>query len=384
MARIAFDRPLPRFTTALWLCCLLFVTSCGGGESADVAESPADDPTSEPTGEAADEAAETESATEEPEATEAAGGGELTPFTIQLDWLPTPSYAPAFLADERGYYEEEGLDVEIIPGGGGVQPVPQLSAGRADMVLGTLDLVPQGITEGHSLVALAVLERFTTASVMTPESSGIETPQDLVDKSIASCAVDVSAVLLEPFLEAAGVDPTQVEMNNVDCTAKVPLLVAGETDAITGFARNEQTRLEIGHDIPTTVFLYVDEGLRSLSTGIFTTREMTEEDPDVLRRAVRATLRGYADAIDDPEASARAAAELYPDNYSDIEVDIAHSRLFTEFVSDQVIERLGHMRDEDWADTIQLLEDYRGMESSLEPSEYYTNDFLPEEDLLGE
>jgi NitT/TauT family transport system substrate-binding protein len=377
MARVTLDRPFQRSWTALLLCCLVLVTSCGGdGEGADVAQDPRDDPASEP-----DEAAETEADMDEPEATESAGA-ELTPFTIQLDWLPTPSYAPAFLADERGYYEEEGLDVEIIPGGGGVQPVPQLSAGRADMVIGTLDLVPQGIAEGHELVALAVLERFTTAAVMTPESSGIETAQDLEGKSIASCAVDVSAVLLEPYLEAAGVDATQVEMNNVDCTAKVPLLVAGETDAITGFARNEQTRLEIGHGIPTTVFLYVDEGLRSLSTGIFTTLEMTEDNPDLLRRAIRATLRGYADAIEDPEASARAAAELYPDNYADIEVDIAHATLFADFVREQVVERLGYMRDEDWADTIELLEDYRGMESSLEPSEYYTNEFLPEDDPL--
>jgi NitT/TauT family transport system substrate-binding protein len=309
---------------------------------------------------------------------------ELTPLNIQLDWLPTPSYAPAFLADAKGYFEEEGLDVTITPGGGQVPPVELLASGEADIVLGTLDRVPRAVSEGIPLVAVAVLERLTTASVMTPSDSGIDSPKDLEGRSIASCAADVAAVLLKPYLLAAGVDPEKVEMNNVDCAAKVSLLVAGKADAITGFSRNEQSRLEVGHDIETTVFPYVDVGLRLLSTGIFTTQQMVDEEPDVMTGAVRALLRGYADALADPEASVRAAEALYPEYYADVDVDIAHAKLFAEFVSDQVVERLGFQRDEDWANTIDLLEKYSGLENPLSPSEYYTNDFLPEEDLLND
>jgi NitT/TauT family transport system substrate-binding protein len=318
------------------------------------------------------------------DAGESGSSGNLIPVTVQFTWLPNPGFAPVLLAKERGYFEDEGLDVTINAGGGSISAPQLLVSGKADIAVGAVDDVPAGIGEGLPLVSLAVMERYSTSAVIVAADSPIMEPADLAGKEITTAQFDASGNLLPAFLSAVGVDPDSVKVNTVDAQAKVALLTAGKVEAITGFTRDEAVSLEIGADFPVRTFSFAEAGVRFPSTGIFTTRDIIDEKPQVIGKLVRALLRGYADGVNEPEAAVAAAAKAYPDQYGDMEVAEEHARRFATQIKDFLPEEgLGYQSEEDWEATQDLLVKYFGLTEERPVSEYYTNEFLPEEDFLG-
>lgn len=366
---------------------VLLLASCGGGDAAE--ESAAGGNATEPTGQPGEQdtggeeptAEETEAATDAPteQETEAADG-PADPITIQFSWLPTPGFAPVFLAEERGYFAEENLDVTISPGGGAVSAEQVLATGDADIAVGSVDNVPNARAEGIPLVSLAVIERYNTSGIIVREDSDIREPQDLAGRTITVKNFDVTGDLLPAYLQAVGVDPGSVTVNAVDPATQEPLFQAGRIEVATGFLRDEGSRIEIGGGIPIRTFSYYDAGIRFPSTGIFATEQGLEEKPDLIRRAVRAILRGYAAGAEDPKAAVEAAQAAYPEQYENMEVAQSDAELFAANVREHLPEEgLGYQREEDWADAIELLVEYLGLEDPEPTSAYFTNDFLPEE-----
>jgi NitT/TauT family transport system substrate-binding protein len=364
----------------------LLLAACGDDTAQEAARATPSETVAQPTEQAQDDGTEAEAteATEEEgvaEGTEEdAADGPADPITIQFSWLPTPGFAPVFLADERGYFAEENLEVTISPGGGAVSAEQVLATGGADIAVGSVDNVPNARKEGIPLVSLAVIERYNTSGVIVREDSDIREPQDLAGRTITVKNFDVTGDLLPAYLQAVGVDPGSVTINAVDPQTQEPLFQAGRIEVATGFLRDEGSRIEIGTGTPIRTFSYYDAGIRFPSTGIFATEQALEEKPDLVRRAVRAILRGYADAAQDPRAAVEAAQAQYPEQYENMEVAEADAELFAANVREHLPEEgLGYQREEDWADAIALLVEYLGLEDPEPTSEYFTNDFLPEE-----
>lgn len=325
-----------------------------------------------------------ETADEEPE-----GDGEESPaersdlerVRVQLGWFGNASYSPVFLAVERGYFAEEGLDALVFEGGRAAEASAIVAFGGAEVALDTLDSVAFGVAEGMPLVAVATLERYTPATIIVPADSDIQEPKDLEGKTVGALPTGASGVLFEPFLERSGVDISKVDRQDVSPQTQVPLLVTGEVDAITGFTRSNAVDVEIGHDMEVRFLPYGDVGLRVLSQGIYTTETMIEEKPDVVSGVVKAIIRGYEAAIEDPQAAIEAAALHYPDHYENMELALEQATRLAALIDEQAQEAtdgvVGPNVEEEWAVTLDLLETYFGLADVKEPSEYYTNDFLP-------
>jgi ABC-type nitrate/sulfonate/bicarbonate transport system substrate-binding protein len=99
---------------------------------------------------------------------------------------------------------------------------------------------------------------------------------------------------------------------------------------------------------------------------------------------VRAILRGYADAVADPQAAVDAAKAVFPQYYEREDVALAHAVLLGKYMEEQAApEGFGFQSESDWASTLDLLETYFGLKDPRAPSEYFTNEFLPEDDLLA-
>lgn len=349
---------------ALVLAMVLALAACGGGSG-----SSPDEP--EPTGDTQED--RTEAAQDDPVA-----------ITIQFDWIANYLYAPALLAEERGYFEEEGLDVTFAEGGGAISPTQVLSSGKADIAIGSLDEVPLAVAEGVDLLSLAVIEPYSSATILARGDSGIESPQDLAGKTISTTAAAASGVLLRPYLEAVGVDPAAVDINNVDPGALIGLMVSGKTDAMTAFTHNQGVLLREGQGMDINVFTYADAGIKMLSMGIFTLADTVESSPDVVRGAVRAILRGYADGVEDPRAAAEAGKVHFPQHYEDMDMAEAQAEEYAGNIREGAErDSLGFQHQDDWEGTVKLLQTSFGLSETRKVSEYYTNDFLPEDKLLS-
>jgi NitT/TauT family transport system substrate-binding protein len=309
---------------------------------------------------------------------------QLTPVTIQFGWIADAGggYPPAVLALENGYFEEEGLDATLNEGGGSVTPPLLLGSGKADIVLATVDDVPLGVAEGLNLVSVAVIEQKTPSAIIYRADSGISEPADLAGKTVAVSAYDSASVLLNAFLEKVGVDPDSVTTENVDIAARTSIFIAGKVDAFTGFPRNEAVRLEKGEGIKIGTFPYADEGISFLSLGVYTTQEIIDTNPEMVRGAVRALLRGYVAAADDGMAAVEAAKKHFPQHYDgiDMELGAAQAQQIGQTAVDQApADGLGSQSEADWAASVDLLVKYFGLEDPQPATAYFTNEFVPED-----
>ena len=176
--------------------------------------------------------------------------------TLVLDFQPNAVHAGLYAALERGYFSDEGLDLEIQEPAGTADGAKLLAAGRADFAI--LDINDFGIARerGLDIVAIAAVVQRPLASVIAADRDEISTPADLAGKTIGVTGVPSDDAVLDTILAEGGVDPNSVERQTIGFES-VPLLAAGKIDAATAFWNAEGVDLK-RMGIPTREFR-VDE-----------------------------------------------------------------------------------------------------------------------------
>jgi NitT/TauT family transport system substrate-binding protein len=246
----------------------------------------------------------------------AAQAQDLMPVNFSLDWAFQGPQAPFLLALQRGYFEEEGLDVTMDRGyGSGDVPV-KVAAGTYD--IGVADINPTIRLNAESadsdLVAVAVLLDASPLAAMTLAGNEIAEPADLEGKTLAAPDFDAGRQLFPAFAQATGIDQDSINWMTVTPQLRETMLATGEADAITGFLTSGVQSLKAA-GIPEDdiiVMRYPDYGVDLYSTSVITTRSWAEENPDAVTGIIRAVVRGHLDAIADPDAAIAALKERDP------------------------------------------------------------------------
>ncbi|MGC5616883.1 ABC transporter substrate-binding protein [Georgenia sp. Z1491] len=249
----------------------------------------------------------TESPTES--GSDAGSGGE--PLTIGLTYVPDVQFAPFYIAQERGYFEDEGVDVELRHHGASEGLFTAAEAGEEDVVVAGGDEMLQAVAQGAGLTTVATMYQDYPVAVLAPEDSGITTLEDLAGASVGvpgefgQTWFGLQAALAT--LPGGGED---VDVQTIGFT-QVSALTAGHVDAVVGFVNNDAVSLAragtpvreiaLGDDVPL-----VGVGL------VATDAALGEREGDVAA-VVRAVLRGMADMAEDPEGAVDVAATHVPD-----------------------------------------------------------------------
>jgi NitT/TauT family transport system substrate-binding protein len=242
----------------------------------------------------------------------AAGGAHAQDeFTLQLKWVTQAQFAGYYYALDHGYYEEEGLDVTINPGGPDVNPIQVLVGGGADATVEWLGNPLATREAGTPIVNIAQIYTRSGLGLTCPASSGIQTPQDLAGRKIGTWffgnEYPTFAFLNNLGFSYQGENP---DVEVVKVGFNVDPLLNGEVDCITTMTYNEYYQiLDAGftpEDLVT--FQYEDYDASVLEDGLYVL-ESSLEDPemrDKLVRFVRASIRGWVDAAADPEGAVDA------------------------------------------------------------------------------
>ncbi len=226
---------------------------------------------------------------------------------FMLDWTPLAHHAAWFLAADRGYFAQEGLQVEIQRGYGSGDVVTKIASGAADFGFGDPGAIVKHNAENPGRAVLNVYQYFdrTLAAVVTLAGRGIETPQDLKGKRIAAPVGDAGRTLFPAFARANGLSPNDVTWISVAPPLREPMLHRGEADAITSFISSAYFQLQSlgakADDI--RMFRYNDHGVDIYGNALLTTAEYTQRDPGLVKALVAATIRGLKDSISDPAAA---------------------------------------------------------------------------------
>jgi len=296
--------------------------------------------------------------------------GSLKKISIVLGFTASPEYAPAFVALEKGYFREEGYDVQIIQGGN-VEPTVLVANGQSDYLFGSMDDVPLAVQEGLGLRAVAANRQLNAFGIMTAPDSGIRSPKDLEGKRVALPSAGASRTLWSPFAALNGIDESKVDIVSVSGRATVTALLSGDVQAASGASYTNLVRVR--EDMPDAGWLgYVDYGVKTAGSGLVTTDKKIKENPDEVRGVVRAFLRGLNDSLTEHQYAVDAVGKYFPEAVSAYKDPI----LVITTVNEMVGKPLGQMSDDVWQATADVLKEAGDLDSPQPPATYYTNEFI--------
>jgi ABC-type nitrate/sulfonate/bicarbonate transport system substrate-binding protein len=274
-------------------------------------------------------------------ATPAADGGsgseDFGDLSLQLSWIKNEEFAGEFFADSEGYFEEAGFsEVTMKPGP---------STGSAELLSGTADVALSDAVSIGTVVAgeeapLKIIgatyqkNPFTILSLA--EGGNIATPEDLVGKKIGVQASNTS--LFEALLEANDIDAADVTIVPVQYDPSV--LVNGDVDGFVAYLTNESITVAAS-GVAVTNLPFADNGLPFVAETFTVTEQTIAEDREKLKAFLVAEIKGWTDAVNDPEAGAKLALEEYGADLGLIEANsIAGSTIASEdlVVSDETVE----------------------------------------------
>lgn len=309
----------------------------------------------------------------------AAGAFAQEKVVLRTDYKFNGYVAPLALALEKGFYKEVGLDVSIEQGQGSGTTVQTVGSGAdlfgladsATMVLGkTAQNIPVKL--------LAVYTQTATMGLIYHADSDFNGDLATVKgKVVISSAGAADLRLLDPALASAGLSQSDVQIQLVDTNARVPLFLQTPGAFLTGFATGDLLRVRSKE--PGAKYVpYADYGVIAYGTGLIASESTIEGKPDLVKKFVAASQKGWEEAVKDPEAAVAASLKLYPDLDAKLLTDglkiALEQQLHTPATKDHPI---GWTDEGDWASMLEVLKKYANL-SPLAPSAYYTNHFIAE------
>lgn len=233
----------------------------------------------------------------------ASSSGGLTPVTLQLKWVPQAQFAGYYVALEKGYYEEEGLDVTIAPGGPDIVPEQQVANGAADIGVDWVASLLPSIEQGMPLIQIAQIYQESGLLLISKKDSGITSPEDLVGKNVGNWMGGNEFEALALF-DKYGIDPNS-DLSFVKQAFTMDQFLSGDVDAASAMTYNEyHVVLESG--VPASDLNVIDmndEGVAMLEDNLFANKEWLEENKETAAKFLRASIKGWQDAIEDPEGA---------------------------------------------------------------------------------
>lgn len=301
---------------------------------------------------------------------------ELAPIGYQTSFLFSGWDSPVLLAYDRGYYEEEGLEVTITEGSGSGAALQSLLGGLNDIVSaegGTMAI--QG-TQDEELVTVANLAATNGMAVVSLKDDGheITMPEDVEGKRLGISLDSSEAGILPQFLEANGVDMDTVDVENVGIAQKAQFLQAGTVDAIAYFS---YSAVSIAPLDDMDFVMLSDYGTNILGFGLVTTRTYADENADEVAAFIRATERGFAEAKADPEAAIDALMERT--DVLERDAAMVQWEMFQELMSDDALP-FGHQSEDMWSEMLADFVDAGVLEKPREADTYFTTEHLPSDD----
>jgi ABC-type nitrate/sulfonate/bicarbonate transport system substrate-binding protein len=225
-----------------------------------------------------------------------------TSATFQLGWIANVENMGEFVAMSKGYYDAEGLKLNLLPGGPGVSVEPLVASGKALVGLSSADYTARARLSGAKLKIVGSTLQKNPSAVMSLAKNPIHSPHDLIGKKLG--LQQTSYATYNAFFKANGIDPKKITYVPVQYDPAP--LVSGQVDAFASFQTNQPIALA-QKGIKTTTFLLADFGYNTFADA-FVVSEKTLADPAARTAAkaiLRATIRGWQDALKNPAAAAK-------------------------------------------------------------------------------
>ncbi|QIN77555.1 pyrimidine biosynthesis enzyme [Rubrobacter marinus] len=303
------------------------------------------------------------------------GGGGPDAVTLTLDWYPNADHAGVYVAQERGFFEDENLEVEIQQPSDPAAVLQLVAAGRSEFGISYENEVTNAAVREIPVQSVMAIMQEPLNSIIALEGSGIDGPEDLAGKRIGYAGQSFGTAVIDTVVEEAGADPASVEKINVGYDLR-PALTSGRVDAIVDAYWNiEAVELE-REGFETNVIRLPEVGVPNYNELLVATSDdYARENPEVVRRFVSALVRGHEAALEDSEAARDAL--LAANEELDPEV-AARTLELTVPIFGSGGGPVGYQDPEEWEAYIAWAVENGVLEEKVDVGDAMTNEFLPE------
>ncbi|WP_243387636.1 ABC transporter substrate-binding protein [Bacillus kexueae] len=295
--------------------------------------------------------------------------------TIMLDWFPNTNHTGLYVALEKDYFEEEGLNVTIQEPGDGIAAEQVVASGQADFAISYQESLTQARATGIPLVSIAAIIQENTSAFASLKEVGIATPEDFEGKRYGGWGSPTEEAVLKALSEKYNIDYTQIEQ-----------VTLGQADFFQSIGRDadfewiyygwdgveaDRQGIELNY-----IFLKdIDEALNYYTPIIATSEEKIENDAETVRAFMRAVSKGYEYAIDNPDDAAAILIQHVPDLNEEL-VKASQNWLSEQYRGKA--EKWGIQKEEVWERYANWMYEQGLIESNIEADKAFTNEFLPE------
>ena len=229
---------------------------------------------------------------------------EMKELDVVLDWYPNALHAFMYVAMEKGYYEEEGLKVNIQFPSNANDAISLVAAGQADIGLYyQQDVIQARADQNVPVKSIGAVVQGPLNIILSLKEKNITSPEDLVGKTVGYAGTELSEALTRSIMEYVGADYSDVAMIDVGFDL-MSSMTTGNVDATIGCLINHEVPQMEEEGFEVNWFDLDDYGVPSYYEGIFlASDEMIENDSETLKAFLRASARGFEDMKEDPEAA---------------------------------------------------------------------------------
>ena len=225
--------------------------------------------------------------------------------TLVLDFIPGAVHAGIYEAMQKGYYEDNGINLKIIEPTSTADTLKLIDAGKADFgIADGIDLATQ-ISDGREAQGIMALLQRPPGGLITLEKDNITDPKQLEGKTVGITGVPSDTAILNTIMKDAGGNPDDANVVTIGFNG-VQSLEAGKVSAFTGFIPADGVQVE-ADGYPTKSFPLDENGGPSYpGLVVFSTESKIDDNPDLMQGFVDATVKGYQDALNDPQEALSA------------------------------------------------------------------------------
>jgi NitT/TauT family transport system substrate-binding protein len=302
-------------------------------------------------------------------------------IVFALNWFPVGDHAAYWVALEKGYYRQRGLDVDMQNSKGSGDSIAKVDTGRADIGLADSAVVIAASARGAKVKVVGMVFDKSPLNIWSHKAAPITKPKDLEGKSVAAPPGDGQRQMFPAFARLHGIDQSKVTWVNVEPAAKVPALAEKRVDAVADYTTGLPFYEKAMGKGNAVMLPWADHGFDMYSMSIIASEKTMKERGPVLKAFLEASYLGWRDVMSDP----KSALEIFKKRVPEIDLAIIEPNMLMGLElmkTDRYAKNgIGWMEEKKMCDSVDLVNTYMGVPTKVECKAVYTNEFLTKVEL---
>ena len=301
-------------------------------------------------------------------------------IVLLLNWYTYSEHAPFYLGKERGYFDQEGIDLDIQEGRGSGITVQAVAAGTATFGYADIPTMIKAASKGAPVTAVGVALQTSPMSVMGFSDKNIRKPEDIKGKTVAITPGDSMSQIWPLFLKKTGLKEGDFKQVAGDAQTKLNAVINSQADLLLGYVMDQAIKLQDATKKPVTPIRFADYGVNMVSSGIIVQKDYLKAHPEVVKRFLKAAQRSMEEAVKNPEAAVDAMLKAQPKSGVKETAVVGMKETASLYKGpDNPNDKPLRVGKKNMDETLALLVEYGGLDKATagKADDYYTNAYLP-------